>query len=151
MRTISKNILLRLTAQANEADIYNDVKTADHLTKQIEKYADDAVRADDAKHTYSKEQLAEDLETAFWDAAVRIFDYYEETPDAKEIQEIVEAQAGSFLETIENMIHKDVGAYEEDVPGEDKVIDKEVHETSFDIDQDDEDEYEEDEEDEDKE
>ena len=149
MRTISKNILLRLTAQANEADLYNDIKTADNLTKQIEKYAtEDKVRDDDDKYKYSKEELAEDLEKTFWEAAIRIFDYYEATPDAKEIQEIIESQVNHFLGTIENMIPKDIGEHEPEVPGEEKSDVHEVSEKAFDAGDDDEEYIEEDEDDE---
>ena len=139
MRTISKNILKRLAAQANEADMYNDIKTADNLTKQIEKYAaDDKVRSDDDKYEYSKEELAADLEKTFWDAAVRVFDYYEATPDAKEVQEIIEAQVDHFLGTIENMIpEKDIGAHEPEVMGEEKPEVHEVSEKAFDAGDDD--------------
>jgi len=43
-RTISKNVFIRLAAEANEADLCGDTKTADSVTKQIQKYATDKVR-----------------------------------------------------------------------------------------------------------
>ena len=151
MRTISKNILKRLVAQANEADLWGDTKTADNLTTQIKKYADDKIRADDAEYLYTKNELIGDLEDLLWSGVVRIFDYYEESPDTKQIQEIVEFETKNFVESIENFIHKDIGPNEPTVVGEDEEEndDREVHEDLFD-DQDDE--YEEDtEEDEEKE
>ena len=118
MKTISNKILLRLAAQANEADIYGDIRTADNLTSQIEKYSQSKVRSNDEDYEYAKEELVEDLEKILWEGATRIFDYYDETPDAKQIQEIIDSEVESFLESIENLIHKDIGPNEPEVPGE---------------------------------
>lgn len=137
MRTISNKVLLRLAAQANEADIYGDVKTADNLTKQIQKYAQAKVRAGDDDYEYSKEELVEDMEAIFWDAAVRVFDYYDETPDAKQIEEIVEFAVEDFMSSIEGLIHKNIGPHEPTTPGEEKPTGYEVSEKTFEIDEDD--------------
>jgi len=134
MRTISRKILLRLAAQADEADIYGDEKVACNLTEQIKKHAALQVRSDDQPYEYSKEELTEDLEGAFWDAAVRVFDYYDETPDAKQIQEIVDFEVESFLGAIEETIHKDIGSNEPETPGEEREEGETVSEKIFDVD-----------------
>lgn len=145
-RTISKNIFIRLAAEANEADLCGDIKTADNVTKQIQKYASNKVRPDDAEYSYSKDELMEELEEILWDAAVRVLDYYDQTVDTKQIQEIVEFESKNFVESIENFIHKDIGPNEPKVIGEDeeKNDDREVHEDLFDNQDEAEDEYEED-------
>lgn len=116
-RTITNRILLRLVAQANEADIYGDITIADKITAQIQKCSFD-IRADDAKYEYSKGELEEDLQKLFWEAAVRIFDYYDETPDLREVQDAIDSELESFVNSIESFISKDVGAYEPKMPGE---------------------------------
>jgi len=143
MKTISKRVLLRLAAQADEADIYGDEKVAFNLTKQIEKYASSKTRSDDEDYKYSKEELAEDLGDMFWDAAVRIFDYYDETPDTKQIQEIVDFEMENFLTAVEGLIHKDIGPHEPPSPGEEKDDGQhEVNENLFEMNDESEDEYE---------
>lgn len=144
MKTISKNVLLRLAAQADEADIWGDERIAENLTKQVQKYAENRTRVDEENYEYSKEELEEDLESMFWDAAVRIFDYYDETPDAKQIQEIVDSEVESFIGVIESLIHKDIGPYEPATPGEVKEVSEDedesvIEEKSFDLESDDED------------
>jgi hypothetical protein len=117
--TVSKRVFLRLTAQANEADIYGHSEVASNLTSQIVKYAQ-KVRGKDEEdeYSYSKDELIEEIKQQLWDSATRIFDYYDETPDAKDVQEIIDFEAGSFIEYIENFINKDTGKYEPKVVGE---------------------------------
>ena len=113
-RTISNRILLRLVAQANEADLYGDVPIADKITAQIP----EEVRPDDAEYKYSKDELEGDLQELFWKAAIRIFDYYDETPDLREIQEVIDSELESFVDSVESFITKDTGPYEPQMPGE---------------------------------
>lgn len=117
-KTISNRVFLRLVAQANEADIRGDEIVATNITKQIEKYAQEGVRPDDAGYKYSKEELKEDIKDILWKAATRVFDYYNDTPDGKRVEEVVDFEADSFIEYIENMISKKIGPYEEPSPGQ---------------------------------
>lgn len=153
MNTISHNVLLRLTAQANEADLYGDTKVADNLTKQIEKYAGDNTRSDDEDYEYTREQMVEDVVATLWDAVTRIFDYYEATPDAKEMQEIIDQQAEDFIGAIENFIPKDIGPHEPETMGHEKEVmehDEVDEDTAFKVPDEDEEEYIEDKDDEDE-
>jgi hypothetical protein len=135
-RTISRRVLLRLSSQADEADICGDVVVADNLTRQIEKYANEGkVRFDGGCYNYSKEELLEDLQDAFWDAAVRVFDYYDETPDSKLVQDVVDHSLNDFLVSLEEMMEEEVGVHEHPTPGEDKeedAVDEDEHKFHFD-------------------
>jgi hypothetical protein len=126
-KTISKKVFLRLTAQADEADIYCDHTVATALTGQILKYADNMIRdeAEDKEYEYSKEQLVEDVKQLMWDAATRIFDFYDETPDAKNVEEIIDFETDTFLEYFDNLIKKPVGKFEPKTPGEDFTSEEE--------------------------
>ena len=121
MRTISKKTLLRLEAQANEADICGANHIADQITHQIEKYATaDAVRDTEDNYEYSKEEMVEDIKKSLWEAATRIFDYYDETPDAREIQDLIDFEADHFVSYFDNLVHKNIGPYEKEVPGQEE-------------------------------
>jgi hypothetical protein len=135
MSSISRKLLLRLAAQADEADICDDAKVAENLTNQIKKVA---VRNDDEEYSYSKSELCSNLQEIFWDAATRIFDYYDETPDTKKVQDIIDSELECFVESVESLINKDKGEYEPKTPGEDEEEDV-VAEKIFDIDSDDDD------------
>ena len=147
-RTISQKVLLRMAAQADEADIYNHTTVSSHLTDQIEKFADAGVRADNEDYEYSKEDLLEDIKEHLWDIFARVSDFYNEVPDGREVEEVLSFEAETLLENLENLIHGDVGAYEPSVPGvEDGEKLLEVSD-EFEINLDDEKEKEEEEEDE---
>ncbi len=160
-KTISNKVFSRLVVQANEADIRGDEVVAANITKQIEKYADTAsVRPDNASgYKYSKDELKQDIKDLLWQAATRIFDYYNDTPDGKQVEEVVDFETDSFIEYIENMTSKKVGAFEEPTPGQESSSEEEEdddedvtesHFNSMELDEDDEDEddvvYDEDEE-----
>jgi hypothetical protein len=119
-RSITQNMLKRLAAQANEADIYGHVRIADNITTQVGKYVTAAaVREDEEKYTYEKEELIDDVRDLIWDAATRIFDYFGELPDARDIDLIVEDMADNLVSSLENLVHTEgVGKYEPETPGE---------------------------------
>ena len=55
-KTINKKMMLRLAAQANEADLYGSHHIADNLTHILIKHAEEGrVRNEDTGYTYSKE------------------------------------------------------------------------------------------------
>ncbi len=131
MKSVSKKIINRLVAEANEADIHGEIKIADAITCQIEKLAvRDAEQ--DKEYTYSKEELEEDINSLLWQAVARIFDYYNETIDSRMIDEIVSFETTSFIESIESKMHNKVGAYEEKTPGENSDSEVEDVEDDFD-------------------
>ena len=130
-RTISNKVLLRMAAQADEADVYNDVVVSNHLTNQIEKFAEIGVRADTEEYEYSKEDLLEDVKEHLWDIFSRVCDYFEEVPDGKEVEEVLSFEAETLLENLENLIHGNVGAHEVATPGEE--VGEELFEVSDDF------------------
>ena len=119
-RTISQKVLLRMAAQADEADVFNDVVVSNHLTNQIEKFAEVGVRDDTQEYKYTKEELLEDVKEHLWDIFSRVCDYFEEVPDGKEVEEVLSFEAETLLENLENLIHGNVGAHEESIPGEEE-------------------------------
>jgi len=120
-KTISKRVFLRLTAQADEADIYGDSNIASSLTSQVVKYANKVRDLENNEgYEYSKDDLVEEIKESFWDCATRIFNYYDETPDARDIQNIIDFETESFINYIENLINKDIGPFEPKVVGEDE-------------------------------
>jgi len=148
-RSINKKMVLRLAAQANEADLYGSHHIADNLTKVLVKYAEEGkVRDEDTGYTYSKEELVKDVESLMWDAATRVFDYYDELPDGRNVEEFISAFTNEYMHGIDNVVHNKIGKYEEDTPGEkrnESSPDEVVHwEIKFVKDEDEEDEDEED-------
>jgi len=117
-RTISNKVLLRMAAQADEADVFNDAVVSNHLTNQIQKFAEIGVRDDTQEYKYTKEELLEDVKEHLWDIFSRVCDYFEEVPDGKEVEEVLSFEAETLLENLENLIHGNVGAHEDSIPGE---------------------------------
>lgn len=122
VKTISKRVFLRLGTQADEADIYGHYVIAEALTTQLSKYSDH-VRDEvaESEYTFSKEELIEEIKEKLWDCAARIFDYYKETPDARDVDDIIEFEADSLIGSIENLVKGDIGPYEPEVAGEEFV------------------------------
>lgn len=119
-RTISNKVLLRMAAQADEADVFNDAVVSNHLTNQIQKFAEIGVRDDTQEYKYTKEELLEDVKEHLWDIFSRVCDYFEEVPDGKEVEEVLSFEAETLLENLENLIHGNVGAHEDSIPGEEE-------------------------------
>lgn len=129
MRSISKKVLLRLVAQSDEADICGDYKTAESITKQLTKLA---IRSDDQKYSYMKDELVADIKEILWEAVTRIMDYYDEVPDAREMDQLVDFEAVNLVDSVEGFIQSNVGKYEEEVPGE-EVEETEVEEAEKEV------------------
>ncbi len=119
-RTISKNLLLRLSAQADEAEIYGNTKVAAALTDTITRFAEEnAIRGDDEKYEYRSDDLRKDVRILVWSAAMRVFDYYENLPDARRIDEVVDDLTDTLVAAFENLVDgTDKGKYEPATPGE---------------------------------
>lgn len=120
-RTISNNLLLRLEAQANEADIHGDNSIADKLTDIMVDASEGKVRGDeeDKDYKYGHKDLKSDIDGFLWAIAMRVFDYYDKLPDAREINKAVEDLSESVFSVFDNLIDGEVvGKYEDEVPGE---------------------------------
>jgi len=117
MKTITENLLNRISLQANEADLLGFKKVADHLSTQIEK---SAIRKDDEKYVYSSDELQKDIEGSLWDATIRVADFYNTPFDATEVQKTIEVTASKLISELSVKLGftHGVGAYEEKVAGE---------------------------------
>jgi hypothetical protein len=131
-KTISNRVFLRLSAQAEEADIYGDKVISANLTNQILKYADN-IRSKDEEFEYKKEDLIEEIKEKLWDSATRVFDYYDETPDAREVQDIIDFESESLISYFESLIHKKIGPYEPKVVGEEDYEDEFIEDDTEDV------------------
>jgi hypothetical protein len=121
-RSINKKMMLRLAAQANEADLYGSHRIADNLTQVLTKHAAEGlVRDEDTGYTYSKEELVKDVESMMWDAATRVFDYYDELPDGRDIEDFISTFTSEYMSGIDNIVHNKVGKHEEETPGEERI------------------------------
>lgn len=120
MRTITENLLHRLAAQAQEAEVQGLSKVAESLTDQVEKHGSH-VRSDEAFYSYNESDFRKDVNSKLWDIIVRAADFYGVRKfDAQEIQGLIE---NASQELVADFCHKvgvnhGVGAYEDKVPGE---------------------------------
>lgn len=117
MRTITKNLSMRLEAQAQEADLVGLKKVAGHLNKQVDS---NKTRPSDESYVYASKDLSADVEGQLWNAVVRIADYYNCNVDAELAQKEIEKLAGDLVKAIgrQGGVRHGVGAYEPTVPGE---------------------------------
>lgn len=120
MRTIKKNLSMRLEAQAKEAEDLGIIKVAEALKKQCKKQK---IRKDSDFYSYTFKELRADVEEAVWDAIVRVADYYDSPVDAQSVQETVETWADNIINEsrIKAGINHGVGAHEPVVPGEERT------------------------------
>jgi hypothetical protein len=125
MRTIKKNLLYRLLAQAEEADLQGLTKVSESLTTQITKNAE-TLRDSDESYIYPKHEFQKEIEEKFWDIMVRAADFYNINLDAQEAQLLIEKYAEDLTHDmqVKFAIKHGVGAYEPMVPGEaqDKIL-----------------------------
>jgi len=120
MRTISKNLKLRLMAQAEEANFRGLEKVAMKLNHQVN---NTPIRQDADEYLYSRSDLHNDVEDLLWKAAVRTQDYYGKTADAGEIGALIESMADELISTLRTKLGGDiVGPHEPLVPGELRMI-----------------------------
>jgi len=120
MRTISKNLKLRLLAQAEEANFHGLEKVAMKLNHQVNSTP---IRQDAEEYVYSRNELYSDVEDLLWRAAVRAQDYFGKTADAGAVGEIIESLADELISTLRTKISGDViGPHEPLVPGEQRMI-----------------------------
>ena len=68
------------------------------------------------------EQLERDVKNAFWDAVVRIQDYYNKVGDLATIDIVIDAGAEELIESVRGLLKVKGGAYEPPVPGEEKEL-----------------------------
>jgi hypothetical protein len=119
MRTISKNLKLRLIAQAEEASFHGLEKVAMKLNLQANSTP---IRQNTEEYTYSRSELYSDVEDLLWRAAVRTQDYFGKTADAAAVGELVEAFTDELISSLRTKIGGEViGPYEPQVPGEKRM------------------------------
>lgn len=120
MRTISKNLKLRLLAQVEEANFRGLEKVAMKLNQQVNSTP---IRQDSDEYIYSRSELHNDVEDLLWKAAVRTQDYFGKTADAGEVGELIESLAEELISTLRTKIGGVViGSHEPFVPGEQRMI-----------------------------
>lgn len=117
MRTVKKNFVHRLEAQAKEADIQGLSKISSHLGEIVK---NQKVRDNDSSYVYSRSEFHKDVEKLLWKAAVRAADFYDCYIDAVQAQEVIESAASDFIHEMMNIsgVEHGVGAHEPNVPGE---------------------------------
>lgn len=117
MRSITKKLANRLSAQADEAQTQGLNKISTNLRDVINKHS---LRKNDASYTYPEIDLKSDLEKPLWDAIVRIADFYDCNIDAPSMQGLVEKLSEGLIKEVcvKAGIKHGVGAYEPTVPGE---------------------------------
>lgn len=121
-KSITKKMLMRMSAQADEADLHGHHGIAAHLTGQIVKYASD-VRDNDEDYEYSKEDMIEDMKVHLWDASVRFFDYHDTIPDGRDIESLIDDLCIDFAEQLGNLVPgSKIGKFEPKIPGEDDSL-----------------------------
>lgn len=117
MRTIKELHRDRLVAEAEEADIRGLTKTAEHLTRQIEK---SATRPNEKSYTYDSVDFVDDIHELLWTAVVRTADFHDAYIDAEQAQKVVDIYAEKFVSDIRKVarINTPIGAAESTVAGE---------------------------------
>jgi hypothetical protein len=117
MRSLTKKLAHRLSAQAREAEIQGLTKVATHLDCAIEK---NSIRENDANYTYAEEDFKDNVERNIWLSAVRAMDFYDCHIDAADMQPVIEKLAWILTEEvrIKGGVRHGVGAHEPNVPGE---------------------------------
>jgi len=119
MRTISKNLKLRLLAQAQEANFHGFEKIAVQLNRQVNSTP---IRQDTEEYVYSRSDLYNDVEDLLWRAAVRTQDYFGKTADAGQVGSLIESFADELISSLRTKIGGDViGPHEPIVPGEHRL------------------------------
>lgn len=131
MKKISQSNFAKLQLQVKEAstqaratkdeeDRERLKKVASNLTKEL---SETTTRSDNEFYTYSSAQLAQDVESALWKAALRISDYFDSTLDGAVTNEVIERYADNLIDEIRIKLGNEhgVGAYEPRVPGEEEV------------------------------
>ncbi len=116
-KTVLHSMLKRFAMVAQEADLQNKAVLAASLTNQIDKYADN-VRSNDEGYHYDEDELMADLKDSMWDALVRLADFYQTDVDEEFMEKLALETAESLKEEFCSHSGAVVGAYEEQVPGE---------------------------------
>ena len=119
-RSINEKMFLRLAAQADEARLLKMEKLSNNLDIQVQEYAERRVRQDEAKYSYSHEQMRADIEKSLWAAAIRAADYYGAPFDAVKAQKTIDKIAEDLIEEVRVIVGSEsgVGPYDVKVPGE---------------------------------
>lgn len=117
--SIDKQMFLRLAVQKDEAEVQGLYKIAKALEEQLESHP---IRSAGEIYQYAAEELQADMEAGLWRLAMRTADYYGTTPDAREVQILVEKVANEFVEELRQKMGAEYGAHEKSLPGEMEVM-----------------------------
>ena len=120
MRTITKTQLERLLAQKSEAETLGLTKLASNIQHQIDKNV--VFRENNDFYSYASDEMQQDVEKLLWDAVIRVADFYGANIDADKAQQSVEKIASDLIDEIRinTGVLDGVGAYEPNVPGENR-------------------------------
>ena len=115
--SIKQSLYKRLHMQADECELQGKTKIAEALTDALVKNASNVRKSDEA-YVYSSEKFRKDTEASLWNIVIHASDFYDEMPDAVEIQPIVEAYASQIILDLKNKFGRNdgIGAYEPAVP-----------------------------------
>lgn len=125
MSTISKTHFERLNLEAEEAELTGKEKIAQNLSKQLLKNASTLrTEEEEAEYTYEADEFEADVEEGLWDIVTRVCDFFGTTIDSEKMQDIVSHYAEKIIDDIksEGNISSSIGAYEAQVPGEDREL-----------------------------
>lgn len=120
MKTIKETMLLRLAAQAEEADTQGLTKVAESLTDLVTDQSS-AVRPADESCTYERAEFEKDLNDILWEGVLTTLKFYDiHNFDAPALQELVDLVAEDLTEEVcaHAGIDHGVGAFESKTPGE---------------------------------
>lgn len=116
MSTISKELLKRYSAQAEEANLQGFWKVSSSLKEAV---SSEKTRDSNESFIYSENQLKEDIKKNLWKNIVRASDYYQVCPDALKVEAFIESFSEQFLEDFCSFTNcPSVGPFEPTLPGE---------------------------------
>lgn len=114
----------RLSAQSEEAKHLKLHKVASNIDSIIK---DATVRENDLLYSFSKDSLDENIQNLLWKIALNVSDYFDSTPDAEQVQKLVDIYSEQLFNDFRVLAgSKDgVGTFEPTVPGEEIELENE--------------------------
>lgn len=112
-------MFLRLAVQKDEAEFQGLYKVAQALEEQLEAHP---IRSTGEMYRYAAEEFQSDIEAGLWKLAIRTADYYGTTPDACDVQVLIERVANEFVEELRQKLGAEYGAHEKNLPGQMEMI-----------------------------
>lgn len=122
MKKISENLYNKLQLQSKEAEIQGLTTIQQALDYQL--YTNSKKTAGE-KFNYPENEFVQDVKNDLWSAIIRTANYYEATNfDAREIQINIDKIANDLITCFRNVanVKENIGAYENDLPGEELTV-----------------------------